>query len=197
MSDHGLLWFAKKQSARYHYNKGESCIEDTLKPGYAAGTRTPLISESASLIAEILDLSRGFCMCKLELEEQILRSEETLADAHLKLDLEAFERLLHPDYVIIQPGGVIEGKEETMASLRAGGRFWEIAQSDDMVVRLYGNTAVVTGRWRGKGVNNGEPFDYSARFLSLWIREAGVWHNLAAQSTPIEDRQNEGDGAAR
>lgn len=136
-------------------------------------------------------------MRELGFEEQVLRSEEALADAHLKLDLEAFERLLHPEYVIVQPGGVIEGKEETMASLRAGGRFWEIAQSDDMVVRLYGNVAVVTGRWRGKGVNNGEPFDYSARFLSVWIREAGVWRNLAAQSTTIDDRLNEGEGAGR
>ena len=125
-------------------------------------------------------------MRELGFEEQVLRSEEALAKAHLKLDLEALERLLHPDYVIIQPGGVIEGKEETMASLRAGGRFWEIAQNADMVVRLYGNTAVVTGRWRGKGINNGEPFDYSARFLSVWTRESGVWLNVASQSTHMD-----------
>lgn len=130
-------------------------------------------------------------------EEQVLNSEEALAEAHLKLDLEAFERLLHPNYVVIQPGGVMEGKEETLASLRAGGRFWEIAHSDEMDVKLYGNTAVVTGRWRGKGVNNGEPFDYAARFLSVWVREAGVWRNLAAQSTPIDERLNEGEGADR
>lgn len=136
-------------------------------------------------------------MRELGFQEQVLSSEMELAEAHLKLDLETFENLLHPNYVIIQPGGVMEGKEETLASLRAGGRFWEIARSDDMVVRLYGNTAVVTGRWRGKGVNNSEPFDYAARFLSVWVREAGVWRNVAAQSTPIEDRQNAGEGADR
>jgi len=133
-----------------------------------------------------LDISRCIYVRELGFEEQVLSSEEALAEAHLKLDLEAFEDLLHPDYVIIQPGGVMEGKDETMASLRAGGRFWEIAQSDDMVMRLYGNTAVVTGRWRGKGINNGEPFDYSARFFSVWIREAGVWRNVASQSTCMD-----------
>ena len=130
-------------------------------------------------------------------EKQLLNCERELAEAHLNLDLEVFERLLHPDYVVIQPGGVMEGKDETLTSLRAGGRFWEIAHSDDMVVRQYGNTAVVTGHWRGKGVNNGEPYDYSARFLSVWVKEAGVWRNLAAQSTTMDEDLTEKDGAEK
>jgi hypothetical protein len=130
-------------------------------------------------------------------EHQVLNNEMELAEAHLKLDLEAFERLLHPDYIVIQPGGAVEGKEETMASLRAGRRFWEIARSDDMVVRQYENLAVVIGRWWGKGVNNGERFDYSARFLSVWIKEAGVWRNVAAQSTPTENRRSGREGAEK
>jgi len=116
----------------------------------------------------------------------VMAAERELADAHLRLDLEVFDRLLHPDYALIQPGGRVEGKEETLASLRTGDRRWQVARSDAFDVRLYGNTAVVVGRWRGKGVNAGTPFDYTARFLSVWVKEGDRWRNVAAQATAID-----------
>ena len=119
-------------------------------------------------------------------ESAVIAAERELADAHLRLDLDLFDRLLHPDYVIVQPGGHVEDKAATLASLRSGDRRWEVARSDAFDVRVYGNTAVVVGRWRGKGVNAGTPFDYTARFLSVWVKEGKRWRNVAAQSTTIE-----------
>ena len=116
--------------------------------------------------------------------QAVLQAERDLAEAHLHLDLARFDQLLHPDYVIIQPGGRVEGKAETLASLQTGTRSWEIARSDEMEVRLYGDTAVVIGRWRGKGQNGETAFDYSASFLSVWIYEDDMWRNVAAQSSP-------------
>ena len=130
-------------------------------------------------------------MSEQGVKHEVAREEIELAEAHLSLNLDTFDRLLHPDYVIIQPGGVVEGKAETMASLGSGERFWEIARSDEMDVRIYGDTAVVIGRWRGKGKNAGEFFDYSARFLSVWVREDSQWRNVAAQSTPLDNPAGE------
>lgn len=118
--------------------------------------------------------------------QAVAGAEQELAAAHLSLDVEVFDRLLHPDYAIIQPGGRVEGKEETLASLRSGSRRWEIAQSDEIDVRLYGDAAVVISRWRGKGRNGPEQFDYSARVLAVWVREGGRWRNVAAVSTNID-----------
>lgn len=118
--------------------------------------------------------------------EELFQAECDLAEAHLSLDLERIDQLLHPDYVIVQPGGRVEGKAETMASLCADGRSWEIARSDEMQGQVYGDTAVVTGRWHGKGRNGDKLFDYTARFLSIWLRENGRWRNVAYQSTDIQ-----------
>jgi ketosteroid isomerase-like protein len=122
---------------------------------------------------------------KNEAQQAIIEAEEHLAAASLNLDLSVFEQLLHPDYVIIQPGGVIKTKAEIMASLASDTRHWQVARSDEMEVRVYGDTAVVTGRWTGKGQNGDEPFDYQARFLSVWVKENRQWCNVAFQSTPI------------
>ena len=110
---------------------------------------------------------------KNEAQQAIIEAEEHLAAASLNLDLSVFEQLLHPDYVIVQPGGIVENKAETMASLASDTRHWQVARSDEMGVRVYGDTAVVTGRWTGKGQNGDEPFDYQARFLSVWVKEYG------------------------
>jgi ketosteroid isomerase-like protein len=122
---------------------------------------------------------------KNEAQQAIIEAEEHLAAASLNLDLSVFEQLLHPDYVIVQPGGIVENKAETMASLASDTRHWQVARSDEMEVRVYGDTAVVIGRWTGKGQNGDEPFDYQARFLSVWVKEAEQWRNVAYQSTPI------------
>ena len=118
-------------------------------------------------------------------QQAVIEAEGRLAAASLDLDLAVFEALLHPDYVIVQPGGLVEDKAQTMASLASDTRHWQVARSDEMDVRIYGNTAVVIGRWTGKGQNRDEPFDYQARFLSVWIRENGQWRNVAFQSTLI------------
>ncbi|MEZ4676220.1 MAG: nuclear transport factor 2 family protein [Caldilineaceae bacterium] len=81
----------------------------------------------------------------------VIAAEQALAAAHLTLDVASIDRLLHPDYIIVQPGGTMEDKAQTLASFATGDRHWELAESDEMTVHLHGDTAVVTGRWRGRG----------------------------------------------
>lgn len=125
--------------------------------------------------------------------QEVIQAECELANAHLTLNLDTFDRLLHPDYAIIQPGGKVEGKQDTLDSLRSGNRYWSIARIDELLVKLHGMSAVVTGRWRGKGQNGGVSFDYSARVLSVWVKEDEEWRNVAAQSTEIESNKRRTD----
>ncbi|MEZ4725623.1 MAG: nuclear transport factor 2 family protein [Caldilineaceae bacterium] len=118
-------------------------------------------------------------------QEAIIQAEQALAAAHLRLDLATIDQLLHPDYVIVQPGGVHENKAQMLASLATGDRHWDLAESDELAVRLYGNSAVVAGRWRGRGRNGAEHFDYRARFLSIWVRTEGQWRNVAYMATEV------------
>jgi ketosteroid isomerase-like protein len=117
--------------------------------------------------------------------EQVRVAEKQLAAAHVRMDVDLIDDLLHPDYVIIQPGGSVESKRHVLDSYRSGTRYWEFAQSDQMAIRVYGDMAIVIGRWQAKGRNGDVDFDYAARFLSVWIRQAGRWLNLISQSAEI------------
>ena len=117
--------------------------------------------------------------------EQVLVAEREWLLAHLHLDIPALERLMDSDYLQIDAGGDALDKEQVLASFRSGERHWDEAHSDEHHVRVYGNTAVVVGRWRARGENAARPFDYQARFVSVWVRRDGEWRMVSDQSTPI------------
>ena len=117
--------------------------------------------------------------------EQVLRAEREWLLAHLRLDVQALDRLMAPEYIQIDAGGRAVSKEQVLESFRSGGRGWDEAHSDDHDVRIYGNTVVVIGRWRARGINAGQPFDYAARYVSVWVKSDGEWLMVSDQSTPI------------
>jgi ketosteroid isomerase-like protein len=117
--------------------------------------------------------------------QEVMQAEREWVEAHRRLDLSALDRLMGDDYTIIQPDGSVVGKQEALASYQAGKRGWDFIDSDDYQVRVYGDTAIVIGRWAAKGINNGQIFDYSARFTSIYVKREGRWQMVADQSTPI------------
>jgi ketosteroid isomerase-like protein len=117
--------------------------------------------------------------------ETVLSTERAWTEAHRHGDTATIARLMAPDYAKIQPDGTVIGREAALASYAPEERLWEIAQGDEYDVRVYGDTAVVIGRWTARGVNHGVRFDYRARFLSVYVRRDGTWQMVAEQSTEI------------
>ena len=76
------------------------------------------------------------------------------------------------------------GKEQALASFRSGEHGWEVAHSDEHDVRIYGDTAVV-GCWRARDANAGQPLDYAARYVSVWVEHDGEWRMVSDLATPI------------
>jgi ketosteroid isomerase-like protein len=52
-------------------------------------------------------------------------------------------------------------------------------------VTVLGNAAILVGRWIGRGENDGEAFDYAARFMAIYAKRDGTWLLIADQSTPL------------
>ena len=119
------------------------------------------------------------------LTQEVRQVEREWVEAHRQLDVSTLERLMADDYFVIRSDGSVAGKQEDLDSYRAGDRHWEYAEGDQYDIRIYGHTAVLTGRWRARGVNAGQSFDYEARFLSVYVKRDGRWQMVAAQSTPF------------
>ena len=81
--------------------------------------------------------------------------------------------------------GRVVSKAKVIASFDSGERHWDEAHSNEFRVRVYGETAMVIGRWQARGVNAGYAFDYAARYVSMWAWRDGRWQMVSDQSTEI------------
>ena len=64
----------------------------------------------------------------------------------------------------------------------------ESVEETDLKVSGYGNTAVVTGIWKGKGTDaGGKPTDDRERFIDTWRKSAdGRWQCIASGNAKLQ-----------
>ena len=53
----------------------------------------------------------------------------------------------------------------------------------NLEVRVYGNTAIVTGVWNISGTTSGEERSGRMRFTRVWVRRNGQWLMASWQGT--------------
>jgi ketosteroid isomerase-like protein len=120
--------------------------------------------------------------------------EEQLARAVVRGDRSFFERVLADDFTHTSHSGVFktraqwlaEAKASDQAEAKAAATRYEAMEVDDLAVRVYGDTAVVTGRTTPKGQTaKGQPMTGQYRFLRVWVRRDGRWQAVAFQGTRI------------
>jgi len=51
---------------------------------------------------------------------------------------------------------------------------------------VYGDAAVAIGRWEGKGVEKGKPFNDVERFTDTWVKQGGQWRCVASQGSLVK-----------
>jgi len=83
--------------------------------------------------------------------------------------------------------GGIETKAEAAASARSSKIVWDALELSDVVVRVEGDAAVVTGLNHGRGKDEqGKAFDRRTRFTDTFIKRDGRWQVWATQGTVIQ-----------
>jgi ketosteroid isomerase-like protein len=114
---------------------------------------------------------------------EIVDMERQAREASLHRDPDFSQRTLADDYVAITPLGQVTTKQDTVSARKSGQLRYDSIDVSDMVVRLYGDTAVVTARADVKGHQLGEDFSGPYRYTRVWVRRAGHWQAVSYQAT--------------
>ena len=114
---------------------------------------------------------------------QIVDLERQAKEASLHRDAEFCQRTLAEDYVGITPLGQVATKQDVLRARKSGQLRYETIDVTEMVVRVYGDTAVVTARADVKGHQLGEDFSGPYRYTRVWVRRAGRWETVSYQAT--------------
>src|ERR1019366_7687176 len=93
--------------------------------------------------------------------------------------------LLADKFVNTSGEGKVTGKPETLADAKK--TKWDSAEYDHLKVTVFGDTAIATGLFRGKGTESGKPLDDHERWTDTWVKMPnGQWQCVASQGTPIK-----------
>ncbi len=114
---------------------------------------------------------------------EIVDMERQSREASIHRDAEFSKRTLAEDYVAITPLGQVTTKQNTVSARKSGQLRYETIDVSDMVIRIYGDTAVVTARADVKGHQLGEDFSGPYRYTRVWVRRTGHWQAVSYQAT--------------
>ena len=127
--------------------------------------------------------SIGASLGDQETIREVVDMERQAKEASLRRDPEFPQKALADDYVAISPLGQVTTKQEAISARKSGQLRYENIDVSDMVVRLYGDTAIVTARADVKGHQLGEDFSGPYRYTRVWVRRSGRWQAVSYQAT--------------
>lgn len=116
--------------------------------------------------------------------EAIKRLEVERNKALVAADIAAIDRLYSADYTSAV-GSTFRTKAEVLADLKSGALKLEASSNDETNVRVYGNTAVVTGKTTSKVTDHGVDTSGQAYFTRVYVKQMGRWQLVANHSSRI------------
>src|SRR6266581_8158056 len=119
-------------------------------------------------------------------EREILRLEDARNQAVIHGDVTALDRMTSDDYTFITLRGELRTKSDILKGFASGSFHYDSRQVSDLKVRVYGGTAIVTGRSVQKGIENGKDYSGDYRFTRVYVKENGHWLTVALQTTLVQ-----------
>ncbi len=119
-------------------------------------------------------------------ERELTQLVKDLNAALVKADIAFLERVLAQDYVHYRPHGDVENRAQYLQDRKDGRVDFESLEADDIKVRFYGDTAIVTYRSRAKGKDQYGAIDEQRRWTRVFVRRNGRWQLVHSQGTTIQ-----------
>jgi ketosteroid isomerase-like protein len=117
------------------------------------------------------------------LQEEILKMEKDFGQAVIKNDADAVGHFLTDDWIIIDPDGGVIDKARFLEVIKSGALTHEQMDSEDVRIRIYGDTAVATALTRTKGKFLGQDFATQERATDVLVKRDGHWRIVFSQLT--------------
>ena len=118
-------------------------------------------------------------------EQEVRAVLKQMIDADLKADASLLDRTTTEDYTITRDNGIVRNKVETLQGIKDGGIKFDSFDVSDVLVRIYGETAVVTFHEIIKGTRGGTDFSGQFREVRVFVKRGGAWRAVMAQRTRI------------
>jgi ketosteroid isomerase-like protein len=121
-----------------------------------------------------------------EAQSELLKWEKDFANAVVSNNGDAIGKFLADDWMIVGPDGNFIDKARFVDVIKSGMLTHDLMESDDMLVRVYGDCAVVTALTRTKATFGGQEFTTRERATDIFVKRAGRWECVFSQLTTFK-----------
>lgn len=118
-------------------------------------------------------------------EDSVRALELTRAEVLLRGDTTSLSRLVGDEFFEISRFGQLRSKADNIREIGSGALKLTSVKYDSLVVRIYGDVAVLRGLADNAGTFRGVPFTGKLRYMRIFVRRAGGWQAVAMQHTML------------
>ena len=108
-------------------------------------------------------------------KEEVLKVEDEMNQAIEKGDVNTLGRIFADDFTVTNPSGKIITRAQDLAEIRSGENNLVALDHDDIHLRVYGNTVLLSGRSRSTLQYKGKVSKGPRRFTNVYVKEDGQW----------------------
>lgn len=133
--------------------------------------------------------ARGQTRTNSQVEQELRKITDELISATLSGDLKVYDRYLADDYLETDENGVVSTKAQVIANFQSPPAVAKpTIDVEDVKVRVYGDTAVMSFRGNFRAEVGGQKIFESFRITDVYMRRNGRWQLFAEHQSriPIE-----------
>jgi ketosteroid isomerase-like protein len=121
----------------------------------------------------------------ISVENEIRQMEYEWGVAFERRDMATLDRLMDDEYVLTDPLGNVRSKAESLAALESNQVLFESTKSNNVHVRINGDTAVVTGRSSFRGRYKGWSLGGQYQYTDVLVKRRGSWKAVSSHITAL------------
>ena len=137
------------------------------------------------IAAPLLILFAAVAFASDPLPPALAEAERAYEHAQIAGDRAALERLLAPDYQLLNSDGQVESRQALIDSWTAEGFDPEPVEVREPVAHVWADGAVLGGRVTLRGRDRGSPFSVELRYLDVWRLRNGRWQVILGQAVRV------------
>ncbi len=120
------------------------------------------------------------------MEQTVMQMEREWSNAIIKKDIAGLKRIIADDFAGVESSGRVVNKAQTISEIESGSDDVQSETAEDLKVRVYGDTAIVTGRLLVNGEKNEAGYNLKLLFTKVWAKRDGQWQVVNYQATQIK-----------
>lgn len=120
------------------------------------------------------------------LHKEIENLEAEWRTALVQNDVDTVGRLLADDYLGVNPNGTLETKADALAQQRSGTYRISSIEPENLKVRVYGDTAVVTSKVQVEGHEGDRDISGLYHYTRVYSRRDGQWKVVSFEASRIQ-----------